>query len=54
MLAKLATRRGVAIERELTTTGGVPAARIVLGEPRAATAANDNAVTLQMALEAAK
>lgn len=54
MLAKLATRRGVAIERELTTTGGVPAARIVLGEPRAATAADDNAVTLQMALEAAK
>ncbi|MBE0621810.1 MAG: DUF748 domain-containing protein [Burkholderiales bacterium] len=53
-LDSLATRRGAAIKRELTTAGGVPAARIVLGEPRAAAAANDNVVTLQMALEAAK
>jgi len=54
MLASLATRRGAAIKRELTTAGGVPAARIVLGEPRAAAAANEHAVTLQLALEAAK
>lgn len=54
MLMQLAARRGEAIVRELTTVGGVPAARAVLGEPRKETDPNDKAVTLQLELEVAK
>ncbi|WP_300317147.1 DUF748 domain-containing protein [Accumulibacter sp.] len=53
-LAQLASRRGEAIVAELTTVGGVAAARVALGEARQATAANDQAVTLQLQLEVAK
>ena len=54
VLAGLALRRGEAIVRELTTVGGLPPARVVLGEARAATAADGEAVTLRLALEVAK
>jgi uncharacterized protein involved in outer membrane biogenesis len=53
-LDDLARRRGAAIVREITTAGGVPAARVTLGAPRAAAKADDRAVTLQLILEAAK
>jgi hypothetical protein len=53
-LDDLARRRGAAIVRELTTAGGVPAARVTLGAPRAAAKADDRAVTLQLILEVAK
>jgi hypothetical protein len=51
---QLAKRRGEAIVREITGVGGVPAARVVMGEARKATEASEKAVTLHMALEAAK
>lgn len=54
LLVQLAVRRGEAIVRELTAVGGVPAARVVLGDARKAVDAGDKAVTLQMELEAAK
>ena len=53
-LAQLATRRGEAIVREITALGGVPAARVVVGEPHKATDANDKVVTLRLELEVAK
>jgi hypothetical protein len=54
MLAQLASRRSAAIIRELTTVGGVPASRIVLGKPRQANDANEKAVTLRLQLEVSK
>jgi hypothetical protein len=54
MLRQLATRRGEAIVRELTTAAALPAARVVLAEPRPASEAGDEAVVLRLQLEPAK
>ena len=53
-LTELAVRRGAAVKRELTTVGGVSAARVVLGETRRAPGSNEKAVALQLELEVAK
>jgi hypothetical protein len=54
MLEQLAGRRSEAIVRELTIEGGVPSARVVVGEPRKAANPSDKAVTVRLELEAAK
>jgi hypothetical protein len=54
MLEQLAGRRSEAIVRELTTEGGAPSARVVVGEPRKVADASDKAVTVRLELEVAK
>ena len=53
-LTQLAVRRGEAVKRELTTVGGVAAARVVLGDARQAPGANERAIALQLELEVTK
>ena len=53
-LETLAASRSEAIVREITTSGGVPAARVMPGKLIKATDASDKAVTLRLELEVSK
>lgn len=53
-LAQLATRRGEAVAQEVATAGGIPAARIALGQPREATSSAGNSIALLLELKVAK
>ncbi len=53
-LSQLAVRRGEAVQRELTTVGGVSATRVVLGDARQAPDGNERAIVLRLELEVAK
>lgn len=54
VLEMLAASRSEAIVREITTSGGVPAARVMPGKLIKATDASDKAVTLRLELEVSK